>query len=335
MCWQVLSGLAHGLAVAFEPMNLFYCLVGCLLGTMIGVLPGLGPLNAMAMLLPISYYLPPEAALIMLAGIYYGAQFGGSTTSILVNMPGEMASDRHLSRRPPDGAPGPGRPGARDRGARFGVRRHRRHVLHRALRSAACPGRAAVRAGRICVADAAWTDRGGRACPRLGSRRRWACSASAFCWAQSALTSSRAPIRMTLGIPQLADGIGIVPVAMGLFGVGEIIANLEKKEKQVTCAKAASSHLWPSRDDFRRCWPVVLRATGLGSILGLLAGRRRDVVVLRGLRAREEALGRPVAVRQGCGRRRCCAGGRQQCGRADLVHPAVDAWASRPTRSSR
>jgi putative tricarboxylic transport membrane protein len=84
--------LVHGLAIAFEPSNLLYCLTGCLLGTMIGVLPGLGPLNAMAMLLPISYYLPPEAALILLAGIYYGAQFGGSTTSILVNMPGEAAS---------------------------------------------------------------------------------------------------------------------------------------------------------------------------------------------------------------------------------------------------
>ena len=77
--------------------------------------------------------------------------------------------------------------------------------------------------------------------------------------------------RMTLGIPQLADGIGIVPVAMGLFGVGEIIANLEKKDKQVA-VEGRIDHLWPSRDDFRRCWPVVLRATGLGSVLGLLPG---------------------------------------------------------------
>ena len=133
-----LSGLMHGLAVAFEPMNLLYCLIGCLLGTMIGVLPGLGPLNAMAMLLPISFYLTPVAALIMLAGIYYGAQFGGSTTSILVNMPGEMSSvvtclDGHQMAR--QGRAGPG---ARDRGAWFGVRGHRRHVLHRAFRPTAC-----------------------------------------------------------------------------------------------------------------------------------------------------------------------------------------------------
>ena len=87
-----LSSLMGGLGVALQPVNLLYCLIGCLLGTLIGVLPGIGPLNAVAMLLPISFYLSPVAALIMLAGIYYGAQFGGSTTSILVNMPGEMSS---------------------------------------------------------------------------------------------------------------------------------------------------------------------------------------------------------------------------------------------------
>ena len=87
-----LSGVMYGLTIAIQPVNLLYCLIGCLLGTMIGVLPGIGPLNAIAMLLPISFYLTPVSALIMLAGIYYGAQFGGSTTSILVNMPGEMSS---------------------------------------------------------------------------------------------------------------------------------------------------------------------------------------------------------------------------------------------------
>ena len=76
---------------------------------------------------------------------------------------------------------------------------------------------------------------------------------------------------MTFGVPELADGIGIVPIAMGLFGMGEIIANLERKERQVV-VEGRIDHLWPSRDDFRRCWPVVLRATGLGSILGLLPG---------------------------------------------------------------
>src|SRR6478736_10292538 len=88
--------LLHNLAIGFETalslQNLFYCLVGCLLGTLIGVLPGLGPATTIAMLLPITYTLPPVAALIMLAGIYYGAQYGGSTTAILVNLPGESSS---------------------------------------------------------------------------------------------------------------------------------------------------------------------------------------------------------------------------------------------------
>src|SRR4029077_10518936 len=77
--------------------------------------------------------------------------------------------------------------------------------------------------------------------------------------------------RMTLGIPELADGIGVVPIAMGLFGMGEIIANLEKGEHKVV-VEGRITHLWPSRDDFRRCWAVVLRSTGLGSLLGLLPG---------------------------------------------------------------
>src|SRR5262245_52914657 len=87
-----LDNLHTGLSVALQPLNLFFALVGCLVGTLVGVLPGLGPLATMAMLLPITYYLTPEASLIMLAGIYYGAQYGGSTTAILVNIPGESSS---------------------------------------------------------------------------------------------------------------------------------------------------------------------------------------------------------------------------------------------------
>src|SRR6201747_1253333 len=89
---EILSNLGLGLSIALTPTNLFFALVGCLVGTLVGVLPGLGPLATMAMLLPITYYLPPESSLIMLAGIYYGAQYGGSTTAILVNLPGESSS---------------------------------------------------------------------------------------------------------------------------------------------------------------------------------------------------------------------------------------------------
>ena len=89
---DLLSNLGIGLMAAVTAQNLLYCLIGCLLGTLIGVLPGIGPVATIAMLLPVTYALPPVAALIMLAGIYYGAQYGGSTTSILVNLPGEASS---------------------------------------------------------------------------------------------------------------------------------------------------------------------------------------------------------------------------------------------------
>ncbi len=86
------NGLIHGFAVALAPGNLLWCFVGCFLGTVVGVMPGLGPAATIAMLLPLTFQMPPTAALIMLAGIYYGAQYGGSTTAILINVPGESAS---------------------------------------------------------------------------------------------------------------------------------------------------------------------------------------------------------------------------------------------------
>src|SRR6186713_2111212 len=89
---ELLSHLSIGFGVAFTPINLLYCLIGCILGTLIGVLPGIGPVATIAMLLPATYALPPVSALIMLAGIYYGAQYGGSTTAILINLPGESSS---------------------------------------------------------------------------------------------------------------------------------------------------------------------------------------------------------------------------------------------------
>src|ERR1044071_9873967 len=89
---ELLGNLALGLSTAVTPWNLFYCLIGVFLGTLIGVLPGLGPTATIAMLLPVTFVLPPVTALIMLAGIYYGSQYGGSTTSIIVNLPGEAAS---------------------------------------------------------------------------------------------------------------------------------------------------------------------------------------------------------------------------------------------------
>ncbi len=265
-----LAGLLHGVVVAFEPMNLLYCLLGCLLGTMIGVLPGLGPLNAIAMLLPISFYLTPTAALIMLAGIYYGAQFGGSTTSILVNMPGEAASivtclDGHQMAK--QGRAGPALAIAALGSVFAGI------VATLIIALFAPPlAKVALLFGPaeyvslmllgliVAVVLAHGSVLGALGMLGLG-----------LLLGTVGTDVVSGAYRMTMGFPELADGIGIVPVAMGLFGVGEIIKNLEAKEKQVVIENRID-HLWPSRDDFHRCWPVVLRATGLGSVLGLLPG---------------------------------------------------------------
>jgi putative tricarboxylic transport membrane protein len=265
-----LSGLWHGLGVALSPANLLYCLIGCLLGTMIGVLPGLGPVNAIAMLLPISYYLSPESALIMLAGIYYGAQFGGSTTSILVNMPGETSSvvtciDGYQMAR--QGRAGPALAIAALASMIAGIIT----TLFIALFSpplakvALLFGPAEYVSLLLLGLIAAVVLARGSVLKALGML------VLGLLLGAVGTDVTSGSFRMTLGFPGLADGIGIIPIAMGLFGVGEIIRNLEhKNHTSVLAGKIA--HLWPTRDDFRRCWPVVLRSTGLGALLGLLPG---------------------------------------------------------------
>ena len=140
---DVLANLALGFQTAMSLSNLLYCLIGVFLGTAVGVLPGIGPIATIAMLLPITFGLPPVSALIMLSGIYYGAQYGGSTTAILINLPGESVVGGHGARRLQDGAAGQGRAGARDRRDRLVHRRHDRDRAGRAVRAAAGRGRAA------------------------------------------------------------------------------------------------------------------------------------------------------------------------------------------------
>jgi TctA family transporter len=265
-----LIGLWHGLAVALEPMNLLYCLIGALLGTMIGVLPGLGPLNAIAMLLPISFYLTPVAALIMLSGIYYGAQYGGSTSSILVRMPGETSSivtclDGHEMAR--QGRAGPALAVAALASVFAGIVA----TLFIALfapplaKVALLFGPAEYVALMLLGLIVAVVLAQGSVLAALGML------AFGLLMGTVGTDVVTGAFRMTMGIPELADGIGIVPVAMGLFGMGEVITNLERNER-VAAVPDRVENLWPTRDDFKRCWPAVLRGTALGSLLGLLPG---------------------------------------------------------------
>ena len=267
---DLLTQFVGGLAITLQPANLFYCFVGVLVGTLIGVLPGLGPVATVAMLLPVTYYLPPVTALIMLAGIYYGAQYGGSTTAILVNLPGENSSvvtcldGYQMARR---GRAGP------------------------ALAVAALSSLAAGVAATFFIA--LFAPPLAEVALLFGPAEYFALMClgltSAIVLAQGSLLSALGMIvlglllsmvgtdinsgalRMTLGVSELADGIGFVPLAMGLFAVAEIIKNLEAPEQRSVVAERIGT-LWPTRDDVRRSVPAVARGTLVGSALGLLPG---------------------------------------------------------------
>lgn len=267
---EFLDNIATGLEVALSASNLFYCLVGALIGTLIGVLPGVGPIATVAMLLPITFYLEPVSALIMLAGIYYGAQYGGSTTAILINLPGESSSvvtclDGYQMARN-------GRAGAA--------------LVIAALGSlfAGC-----VATLLIVVFAPPLTDLALLFGPTEYFSLMVLGLIAAVVLAQGSLLKALAMIvlglllgaigtdvttgaqRLTFGLSELADGIGFVPIAMGLFAVAEIVKNLETPEGRTRRPETIRGY-WPTRDEFRRSWPAVLRGTGIGSFLGVLPG---------------------------------------------------------------
>jgi putative tricarboxylic transport membrane protein len=267
---DLFSHLALGFGVALTPVNLLYALIGSLVGTLIGVLPGIGPVATIAMLLPTTYALQPVSALIMLAGIYYGAQYGGSTTSILLNMPGETSSavtclDGHQMALK-------GQAGA-------------------ALATAALGSFFAGTVATVFVATVAIPL--SELALKFGPAEY--CSLmilgliGAVVLAHGSLLKAIAMIvlglllgivgtdvnsgtaRFAFGVPELIDGLGVVSVAMGLFGFAEIITNLESTEKREVITSKVGG-LWLTMEQFKKAWPAVLRGTGIGSILGLLPG---------------------------------------------------------------
>ena len=267
---EVLNNLVLGFGVAVAPLHLLYALIGVMLGTLIGVLPGIGPVATIAMLLPITFNLSPTAALIMLAGIYYGAQYGGSTTAILVNLPGESASvvtclDGHqMARR---GRAGP------------------------ALATAAIGSFFAGCVATLIIAVAAPPL--AEVALKFGPAEYFSLMVmglvAATVLAHGSLTKAIAMVvlglllglvgtdvnsgvlRFTFGVPELSDGISFVVVAMGMFGIAEIIQNLEQGDKrEVFTAKVG--RLMPSKEDFKRIWAPIMRGTALGSMLGILPG---------------------------------------------------------------
>jgi putative tricarboxylic transport membrane protein len=267
---ELFSHLATGFGVAFVPVNLLYALIGCLLGTLIGVLPGIGPVATIAMLLPTTYALQPVSALIMLAGIYYGAQYGGSTTAILVNMPGESSSVVTCL---------------------DGYQMARKGQAGTALATAAIGSFFAGTCATVLVAAVSLPL--SALALKFGPAEYFSLMVlgliGAVVLAHGSLVKAIGMIvlglllgivgtdvnsgveRFDFGIPELSDGIGVVVVAMGLFGFAEIILNLESTEKREVI-KTRLKGLWFTKDQFRLAAPAVLRGTALGSVLGVLPG---------------------------------------------------------------
>ena len=267
---DLLSNLALGLATALSPENVFWCFVGVLLGTLVGVLPGIGPTATIAMLLPITFGFEPVTALIMLAGIYYGAQYGGSTTAILINLPGESSAavtaiDGHEMALQGRGGP--------------------------ALATAAIGSFVAGTIGTLVIVLFA---------PALASVALTFGSAEFFALVVLGLITSVALARgstvkalamivlglllgtvgqdiytgtprFTFGMRELYGGINFVSVAVGMFGVAEILRNLEDEATKTASIRTVGS-LWLTREDRRRIIRPVLRGTALGSALGILPG---------------------------------------------------------------
>ncbi|MBN9268019.1 MAG: tripartite tricarboxylate transporter permease [Hyphomicrobium sp.] len=267
---DVITDLMLGFGTAITPLNLMYCLAGVFLGTLIGVLPGLGPVATIAMLLPATFGLPPVSALIMLAGIYYGAQYGGSTTAILINLPGESSSLVTAL----DGY-------AMARKGRAGV----------ALATAAIGSFFAGTVATLLIALAA---------PPLAEIALKFGPPEYFSLMVLGLLASvvlaHGPLlkaigmivlglllglvgtdpnaavqRFTLGVPELSDGLNFVAVAMGMFGLGEIIKNLENEsDRSALVGKLAN--MMPTREDWKRIVGPIVRGTVVGSVLGILPG---------------------------------------------------------------
>jgi len=267
---DLLSNLSLGFATAFTLQNLLYCFIGCVLGTLIGVLPGLGPIATIAMLLPATYALPPIAALIMLAGIYYGAQYGGSTTAILINIPGESSSVVTAI----DGY-------KMARNGRAGVALFTAGV---GSFFAGCVATLVLAAFAAPLSELAF---------KFGPAEYFSLMVlgliGAVVLASGSLIKAIAMIvlglllglvgtdvnsgtsRYAFDVPQLTDGLGFVAVAMGVFGFAEIMANLEQKENRETFLDKVTN-LWPNKEDFKRMVAPILRGTLLGSVLGILPG---------------------------------------------------------------
>jgi putative tricarboxylic transport membrane protein len=267
----ILHNVLMGFGVALDPMNLFFCFVGVLAGTLVGVLPGIGPTAAIALLLPVTFAVTPTSSIIMLAGILYGAMYGGSTTSILVNIPGESASivtciDGYQMARK-------GRAGAALGIAAWGsfiagtlsvifLMFIAEPLAKLALAFSFPEYFALMVTGLMTVTYMA----------RFSVVKALMMACLGILIGNVGLDMISGLPRFTFGINELSDGVGVIPLIMGVFGVCEVLENIEKEITTRTTFKTKMRHLWPSLKDWADSKWAIIRGTLLGFIIGVLPG---------------------------------------------------------------
>jgi putative tricarboxylic transport membrane protein len=266
----MIDHILFGFQVAFQPVNLLYCFAGVFVGTLIGVLPGIGPVGAMSLLLPATFRIAPVGAIIMLAGIYYGAQYGGSTTSILVNIPGEASSvitclDGYQMARKGRAGPALGM-------AAIGSFIAGTFAIVGLMFVAAPLAKAALRFGPpeyfslMCLGLVILTF-----LTQGSMYKSLMMTLLGLLFGFVGLDLFTATPRFTLGMNELSDGVGIVPLVMGLFGISEILVNLEQSLKREIYATKVKG-LFPTLQDWAVAKWAILRGTLLGFCLGILPG---------------------------------------------------------------
>jgi putative tricarboxylic transport membrane protein len=267
---ELLNYLYLGFSVALQPTNLFYCFIGVLIGTLVGVLPGLGPVAAMSLLLPATFHTSPVASIIMLSGIYYGAMYGGSTTSILVNIPGEAASvmtclDGYQMAR--QGRAGPAL-GISAFGSFIagtigiiGMLLISIPLVNFALKFGPPEYFSLMVLGLMVLTFLTSTS----------MLRALMMASFGLIVGTIGLDNISGLARFTFNIPELLDGVGLVPVVMGLFGISEVLLNIELKIKREVFTTEVKG-LLPTLDDWAKSIGPLLRGTVIGFFLGILPG---------------------------------------------------------------
>jgi putative tricarboxylic transport membrane protein len=267
---ETLASLAAGFAVALSPANLAFALIGSMVGTAVGVLPGIGPIAGIAILLPLTFKLEPTGAIIMLSAIYYGAMYGGTITSVLMNVPGEGASavtciDGHqMALR--------GRGGAALAIAAIGS--FVGGTIATMVLVFAGPPMASVALSFGPPEFFALMVLGLVLLVAFSGENLLLGVLSALLGLALAVPGTdfvEGTPRLTFGIPELADGIGFVPVIMGLYGIGEVLAALERKDGEALPRGAIASATL-TRADLRASAMPIMRGTAIGTFLGLIPG---------------------------------------------------------------